>query len=126
MALRARDIGVLALERHRGRPVAVLASGDPFHYGVGDLLMRAVMPEETLCVPQAGAFSLAGARLGWSLQDVALTYSPSQAPITSSNPSQNSMPGCPTPFPGTYQLCVNAGPPSPITAGCVVIVPLPA
>jgi precorrin-6Y C5,15-methyltransferase (decarboxylating) len=58
------------IEKHRGRPVAVLASGDPFHYGVGDMLMRSFSLEETLCVPQAGAFSLAAARLGWSLQDV--------------------------------------------------------
>ena len=58
------------IENHRGRLVAVLASGDPFHYGVGDMLMRSFSPEETLCVPQAGAFSLAAARLGWSLQDV--------------------------------------------------------
>ena len=27
------------IEKHRGRPVVVLASGDPFHYGVGDMLM---------------------------------------------------------------------------------------
>lgn len=58
------------IEKHRGRLVTVLASGDPFHYGVGDMLMRSFSPEETLCVPQAGAFSLAAARLGWSLQDV--------------------------------------------------------
>jgi precorrin-6Y C5,15-methyltransferase (decarboxylating) len=58
------------IEKHRGRPVAVLASGDPFHYGIGDMLMRSFLPEETLCVPQAGAFSLAAARLGWSLQEV--------------------------------------------------------
>jgi len=58
------------IEKHRGRAVTVLASGDPFHYGVGDMLMRSFLPEETLCVPQAGAFSLAAARLGWSLQDV--------------------------------------------------------
>jgi len=56
----------------RGKPVAVLASGDPFHYGVGDLLMRAVPAEEMLCVPQPSAFSLAASRLGWSLQDVSL------------------------------------------------------
>jgi precorrin-6B C5,15-methyltransferase / cobalt-precorrin-6B C5,C15-methyltransferase len=60
------------IEKYRGRPVAVLASGDPFHYGVGDLLARAVPAEEMLCLPQPGAFSLAAARLGWSLQDVAL------------------------------------------------------
>jgi precorrin-6B C5,15-methyltransferase / cobalt-precorrin-6B C5,C15-methyltransferase len=60
------------IEKHRGRPVAVLASGDPFHYGVGDMLMRVVRPEETLCVPQPSAFSLAASRLGWSQQEVSL------------------------------------------------------
>jgi precorrin-6B C5,15-methyltransferase / cobalt-precorrin-6B C5,C15-methyltransferase len=60
------------IEKHRGRPVAVLASGDPFHYGVGDLLLRSIPAEQTLCLPQPSAFSLAAARLGWSLQDVAL------------------------------------------------------
>ena len=60
------------IEKHRGRPVVVLASGDPFHYGVGDLLLRSIPAAETLCLPNASAFSLAAARLGWSLQDVAL------------------------------------------------------
>src|SRR6267154_1281502 len=60
------------IEKHRGRPVAVLASGDPFHYGVGDLLLRSIPAEQTLCLPQPSAFSLAAARLGWSLQDVSL------------------------------------------------------
>jgi precorrin-6Y C5,15-methyltransferase (decarboxylating) len=60
------------IERHRGRPVVVLASGDPLHYGVGDLLLRSFPANETLCLPNASAFSLAAARLGWSLQDVAL------------------------------------------------------
>ena len=59
------------IEKHRGRPVAVLASGDPFHYGIGDMLMRALRPEEMLCLPQPSAFSLAASRLGWSQQDVA-------------------------------------------------------
>ena len=61
------------IEKHRGRPVVVLASGDPFHYGVGDLLLRSIPAAEMLCLPHASAFSLAAARLGWSLQDVALT-----------------------------------------------------
>jgi precorrin-6Y C5,15-methyltransferase (decarboxylating) len=60
------------IEKHRGRPVVVLASGDPFHYGVGDLLLRSIPAAETLCLPQPSAFSLAASRLGWSLQDVAL------------------------------------------------------
>jgi precorrin-6Y C5,15-methyltransferase (decarboxylating) len=59
------------IEAHRGRPVVVLASGDPFHYGAGDMLMRAFPVEETLCLPQPSSFSLAASRLGWSLQDVA-------------------------------------------------------
>jgi len=60
------------IEKHRGRPVAVLASGDPFHYGVGDMLLRSVPADQTLCLPQPSAFSLAAGRLGWSLQDVSL------------------------------------------------------
>jgi precorrin-6Y C5,15-methyltransferase (decarboxylating) len=61
------------IEKHRGRPVVVLASGDPFHYGVGDLLLRSIPAAETLCLPQSSSFSLAASRLGWSLHDVALT-----------------------------------------------------
>jgi precorrin-6B C5,15-methyltransferase / cobalt-precorrin-6B C5,C15-methyltransferase len=60
------------IEKYRGKPVAVLASGDPFHYGVGDLLMRSVPADEMLCLPQPSAFSLAASRLGWSLQDTSL------------------------------------------------------
>jgi precorrin-6B C5,15-methyltransferase / cobalt-precorrin-6B C5,C15-methyltransferase len=53
----------------RGAPVCVLASGDPFFYGVGSLLMRHFPADEMICHPAPSAFSLAGARLGWSLQD---------------------------------------------------------
>lgn len=64
----------LAFDRiaaRKGEPVVVLASGDPFNYGVGKQLMQRFEPAETLCVPQPSAFSLAAARLGWPLQDVA-------------------------------------------------------
>jgi len=60
------------IRKHRGRPVVVLASGDPFHYGVGTMLMDQVPAAETLSLPQPSAFSLAAARLGWSLQDVSI------------------------------------------------------
>lgn len=56
----------------RGRPVVVLASGDPFFYGVGTLLTQHVAVEEIFCLPQPSSFSLAASRLGWSLQDCAL------------------------------------------------------
>ena len=58
--------------RHRGRPVCVLASGDPFQYGVGAVLARAIDPREMMVVPAASAFSLAAARLGWPLPDTVL------------------------------------------------------
>jgi precorrin-6Y C5,15-methyltransferase (decarboxylating) len=53
----------------RGQPTCVLATGDPFHYGVGAELARLVPADEIVCHPQPSAFSLAAARLGWSLSD---------------------------------------------------------
>ena len=54
----------------RGQPVVVLASGDPFHFGIGKQLAAIIPPEEFVCLPQPSAFSLAAAQLGWALQDV--------------------------------------------------------
>jgi precorrin-6Y C5,15-methyltransferase (decarboxylating) len=56
----------------RGKPTVVLASGDPFFYGVGDLMARNVARDEIFCIPAPSAFSLAAARLKWSQQDCAL------------------------------------------------------
>jgi precorrin-6Y C5,15-methyltransferase (decarboxylating) len=53
----------------RGRPTVVLASGDPFCFGVGGLLARHVAEAERICLPAASAFALACARLGWSAQE---------------------------------------------------------
>jgi precorrin-6Y C5,15-methyltransferase (decarboxylating) len=64
--------GIAEVLAARGRAVCVLASGDPFFYGVGAVLMRHVDPQETVTVPGASAFSLAAARLGWSLPDTTL------------------------------------------------------
>ena len=52
---------------HRGRPVCVLASGDPFHYGIGAVLAGNIDAREMTVLPAPSAFSLAAARLGWSL-----------------------------------------------------------
>jgi precorrin-6B C5,15-methyltransferase / cobalt-precorrin-6B C5,C15-methyltransferase len=60
------------IQRHRGRPVVVLASGDPFHFGVGKQIAAFVPADEFVCLPQPSAFSLAAARMGWPLQDVSL------------------------------------------------------
>ena len=59
-----------AVLAERGRSVCVLASGDPFHYGVGATLSRHVAAAEMDVFPHPSAFSLAAARLGWPLQDV--------------------------------------------------------
>jgi precorrin-6Y C5,15-methyltransferase (decarboxylating) len=56
----------------RGRQVCVLASGDPFFYGVGSVLANHIAPDETLVVPAPSSFSLAAARLHWALPDTAL------------------------------------------------------
>jgi precorrin-6B C5,15-methyltransferase / cobalt-precorrin-6B C5,C15-methyltransferase len=57
---------------HRGRQICVLASGDPFHYGVGAVLARRIDAREMIVVPAPSAFSLAAARLGWSLPQTVL------------------------------------------------------
>jgi|SRR5271166_1371494 len=61
-----------AIEARRGSPVCVLASGDPFFFGIGSTLMRRFSPDEMVCAPAPSAFSLAASRLGWAQQDCAL------------------------------------------------------
>ena len=56
----------------RGAPTAILASGDPFFFGVGDMIARHIAAEETLSIPAPSSFALAAARLMWSQQDCAL------------------------------------------------------
>ena len=58
-----------AIAARRGQPVVVLATGDPFFYGIGSLLVQHFGAAEIACLPGLSAFSLAGARLGWALQD---------------------------------------------------------
>jgi precorrin-6Y C5,15-methyltransferase (decarboxylating) len=59
------------LAAERGRAVCVLASGDPFFYGVGTTLMRHFDAAEMVCIPSPSSFSLMAARLGWDLQSTA-------------------------------------------------------
>src|SRR4029077_12198336 len=78
--------------RRRGRPVAVLATGDPMHYGVGVTLARAVAGDEIPIFPTGSGLhpaagrppragdalsvlptvspsSVAAARLGWPVAE---------------------------------------------------------
>jgi precorrin-6Y C5,15-methyltransferase (decarboxylating) len=59
-----------AILQRRGRPVAVLASGDPFCFGVGAHLAALVPAAELVCLPAPSSLALACARLGWALEEV--------------------------------------------------------
>ena len=61
--------GIAEIVARHGRPVCVLASGDPFYYGVGTALAESISPDEMICLPALSSLSLAAARLGWPLQD---------------------------------------------------------
>lgn len=56
----------------RGQPVVVLASGDPFFFGVGSTLLRHLPAREMCCLPHPSSVSLAAARLGWAQQECAV------------------------------------------------------
>jgi precorrin-6Y C5,15-methyltransferase (decarboxylating) len=56
----------------RGTPVVVLASGDPFFFGVGVTLSRQIARSEMRVLPAPSSFSLAASRLGWALQDTVI------------------------------------------------------
>lgn len=56
--------------RRRGQLVCVLASGDPMCYGIGVTLSRSIPIDEMTIIPAPSTFSLACARLGWSLSEV--------------------------------------------------------
>jgi precorrin-6Y C5,15-methyltransferase (decarboxylating) len=58
-----------AILARRGRPTCILATGDPFHYGIGAEIARLVPADEIRGFPQPSAFSLAAARLGWPLAE---------------------------------------------------------
>ncbi|WP_295879888.1 precorrin-6y C5,15-methyltransferase (decarboxylating) subunit CbiE [uncultured Thiohalocapsa sp.] len=65
----------LAFERVmalRGRPVCVLASGDPLWFGAGARLAARLDAGEYLVLPALSSAQLAAARLGWPLQDMTL------------------------------------------------------
>jgi precorrin-6Y C5,15-methyltransferase (decarboxylating) len=61
-----------AILARRDDSVCVVATGDPFFYGIGSLLAQIVPAEEILCIPGISSFSLAASRLGWAVQDCAL------------------------------------------------------
>ncbi|WP_246009949.1 precorrin-6y C5,15-methyltransferase (decarboxylating) subunit CbiE [Actinokineospora cianjurensis] len=57
------------LDRYRDRALCVLASGDPMFHGIGTTLGRFT---EVRVVPHPSSLSLACARLGWAVEEVAV------------------------------------------------------
>lgn len=58
------------LSAWRGKRVSVLVTGDPMNFGAGATLARYFDADEMTVLPYPGAFSLACARMVWSLPDV--------------------------------------------------------
>lgn len=56
--------------QRRGQAVCILASGDPMCHGIGVTLSKRLPVGEMIIVPTVSAFSLACARLGWSLTEI--------------------------------------------------------
>lgn len=54
----------------KAQPVVVLASGDPFWFGVGGSLSAHLDPAEWRVYPAPSTFSLVAGALGWRLEDV--------------------------------------------------------
>lgn len=61
-----------ALEAHRSEKIAVIATGDPLCFGVGNWLLTKFAPEEMTFFPGVSAFALSCARLGWPQHKVSL------------------------------------------------------
>ena len=53
----------------KNKNVVVLASGDPFWFGVGGTLSKYLDPTEWYCIPGPSIFSLVASRLGWRIEE---------------------------------------------------------
>lgn len=63
--------GIDAIKANAGKSVVVLATGEPLWFGIGTTLLRHFDKSEVMVYPTVGAFSLAAARMGWAISDVA-------------------------------------------------------
>ena len=57
------------LLKKRNKKVVVLASGNPFWFGVGGTISNHLDSSEWICIPSPSTFSLAASRLGWHLEE---------------------------------------------------------
>ncbi|KOG89104.1 precorrin-6Y methyltransferase, partial [Streptomyces varsoviensis] len=57
------------IERHAGRRVTVLASGDPMFFGIGRTLTEVLGTGRLRVLPHPSSVSYACARLGWAVEE---------------------------------------------------------
>ncbi|MET3826243.1 precorrin-6Y C5,15-methyltransferase (decarboxylating) [Sphingomonas sp. PvP055] len=60
--------GIAGLLARRGQRVVMLVSGNPFWFGAGSVVTRALEPGEWVAHPVPSTFDLAAARLGWPIE----------------------------------------------------------
>ncbi len=60
--------GIDTLLRFRGRPVAVLASANPFWFGAGTTIAKHLERHEWTALPGPSTFSLAASQMGWPME----------------------------------------------------------
>jgi precorrin-6Y C5,15-methyltransferase (decarboxylating) len=63
------DRALKEIEKRKGKNIVVLGSGDPMNYGIGSVLVRNFGKDAVIIHPAPSAFSLAAARMGWSIPD---------------------------------------------------------
>lgn len=61
-----------AILAERGRRICVLATSDPFHYGIGAGLARAIPADEMRVIPQLSSFAMACTRMRWPQEECGL------------------------------------------------------
>lgn len=58
------------IEQYRAKKMVILASGEPLWHGIGTLILSHFGADQVIIHPHVGAFSLAAAAMGWSLDQV--------------------------------------------------------
>jgi precorrin-6B C5,15-methyltransferase / cobalt-precorrin-6B C5,C15-methyltransferase len=61
--------GIEAVLARRGKPTCIVATGDPFFFGIGASLAPYLTRHEFICYPAPSSISLAASALGWPMQD---------------------------------------------------------
>jgi precorrin-6B C5,15-methyltransferase / cobalt-precorrin-6B C5,C15-methyltransferase len=60
---------VSEMRRYEGRQTVLLATGDPMNFGVARKIFEFTAQQDVKVIPHLSAFTLAAARMGWSLPD---------------------------------------------------------